>query len=127
MEKQKEELFMMSKSRKPTLAEWTMQNGIILNQKSKPKTTTTVGAIHESPAKTTTVTTKNRDPFLEGFYSVEDKPETEKRTYLQHRESPTQLSSRPKRQHPHLVISTEAKRNVEISKRFLDAAAPYSK
>ena len=77
MEKQKEELFMMSKSRKPTLAEWTMQNGIILNQKSKPKTTTTVGAIHESPAKTTTVTTKTRDPFLEGFCSVEDKPETD--------------------------------------------------
>ena len=27
-------------------------------------------------------TTQTRDPFLEGFYSVEDKPETERKAYL---------------------------------------------
>ena len=37
------------------------------------------------------------------------------------------LSSRIEMKPPHLVISTEAKRNGEISMRFLDAATPYSK
>ena len=36
--------------------------------------------------RTTTSTQPQTDPFLEGFYSVADKPETERKTYLQHRE-----------------------------------------
>ena len=97
MHSQNEETIMFKK-KKPTFAEWTLQNGVSVNNKPS----TTVGAIHESPVKATTSRAssnpaKTSDPFLEGFYSVEDKPETKKKTICN---IGTPLQSRPMPRQP---------------------------
>ena len=63
----------------------------------KKETTTkplTLGEV--APKATERVTSRQtsdfvqtRDPFLKGFYSTEDKPETERKNYLQHRGTPS--------------------------------------
>ena len=81
----------VSDKKKPSFAEWTMQNGVSLNQTTtKPLTLGEVAPkaterVTSSAKTTTTPTRQTRDPFLEGFYSTEDKPETERKTYRQHR------------------------------------------
>ena len=89
MHNQNEELF-MTKKKKPSFAEWTLQNGVT----QKPASTTVGVGVPDDPhsrtnqqatVKTTTTKPQTRDPFLEGFYSTDDKHETERKTYLQHR------------------------------------------
>lgn len=77
----------VSEKKKPSFAEWTMQNGVSLNQTTqKPLTLVEVAPKATERATSSAPTTiQTRDPFLEGFYSTEDKPETERKTYLQHR------------------------------------------
>ena len=87
-----EDNLFMSRKKNPSFAEWTLQNGV-----SKKPAATNVGVgVPDNPhsratqrvtGKTTTSTQTQTDPFLEGFYSVADKPETERKTYLQHRTS----------------------------------------
>lgn len=88
MHNQNEEFF-MTKKKKPSFAEWTMQNGINLNQTTpKPLTLGEVApkaTERVTSSASTTTKPQTRDPFLEGFYSTDDKPETERKTYLQHR------------------------------------------
>ena len=93
-----EDNLFMSRKKNPSFAEWTLQNGV-----SKKPAATNVGVgVPDNPhsqttqratAKTTTPT-QQTDPFLEGFYSTEDKPKTERKTYLQHREKTKRKSQR---------------------------------
>lgn len=70
-----------------------MQNGVSVNnnRSQKPLTQGEVApkATERATSRASSSPAKNNDPFLEGFYSVEDKPETKKKTYLQHRDTPS--------------------------------------